>query len=173
MSYCADEAGHDTSVGNATTFVITGRFTKVEDILLGELVKIHGARHWPRIANKIGTKTARQCRDRYNNYLDPRLNHEEWTTDEDSRLRSLYETHGPKWSMISRQLKTRSTGSVRNRWCLLARQSASNETKAQMLQSTTSNQISHIESLEDDGIHSIHDVLSEVFGDMSWYDLTS
>ncbi len=101
----------------------SGKFQPHEDAVLFSLVTEHPDWRWPKIAKKLGTKNARQCRDRYMNYLDPRLNHEEWTEEEDLMLVALYDCYGQHWVKISNGLGRRSVNSVRNRWQLLSRRS--------------------------------------------------
>lgn len=91
-------------------------FTSNEDELLKMIAWRYGAKNWILIASMIPGKTARQCRDRYMNYLAPGLCHSEWTKDEDDLLKKLYKEYGPKWSLISKQLPNRSPINVKNRW---------------------------------------------------------
>jgi hypothetical protein len=49
------------------------KFTAEEDHFLGELVQEHGTEAWTFVARFMGTRTPRQCRDRYDNYLNPTL----------------------------------------------------------------------------------------------------
>lgn len=91
-------------------------FTSNEDELLKMIAWRYGAKNWILIASMIPGKTARQCRDRYMNYLAPGLCHSEWTVEEDDLLKKLYKEHGPKWSLISKQLPNRSPINVKNRW---------------------------------------------------------
>lgn len=91
-------------------------FTSSEDELLKMIAWRYGAKNWILIASMIPGKTARQCRDRYMNYLAPGLCHSEWTTEEDELLKKLYRENGPKWSLISKHLPNRSPINVKNRW---------------------------------------------------------
>lgn len=91
-------------------------FTSNEDELLKMIAWRYGAKNWILIASMIPGKTARQCRDRYMNYLAPGLCHSEWTVEEDDLLKKLYKEYGPKWSLISKQLPNRSPINVKNRW---------------------------------------------------------
>ncbi len=102
-----------------------GTFSCEEDEALLELVKAETVIEWPKISKMLGTKTARQCRDRYQNYLDPRLNHNEWSEEEDSLLLSLYSSYGAKWTQISHRIEGRSLNSVHNRWNVLKRRATS------------------------------------------------
>jgi hypothetical protein len=51
------------------------KFTPEEDGTLTHLVTHYGTSNWKGIASLMGTRNARQCRERWNNYLDPKLRH--------------------------------------------------------------------------------------------------
>ena len=92
------------------------KFTPEEDKILVSVVEKLGAKKWKLIATFIPGRTARQCRDRYANYLRPNLNFDQWTPEEDSLLLQQYYQHGPKWSKICKLFKGRSSSSLKNRW---------------------------------------------------------
>ncbi|OHT03089.1 hypothetical protein TRFO_29546 [Tritrichomonas foetus] len=92
------------------------RFTREEDQRLLELVALHGAKKWDMLANKLGGRCGRQCRDRYVNYLSPKVKKTKWTTNEDRLLIEMYRRIGPKWSTIARKFKGRTASALKNRW---------------------------------------------------------
>ena len=104
-------------------------FTKKEDQLINHFVNLLGTKKWPLIAKFVRGRTAKQCRDRYMNYLKPGLSNIEWTQKEDDLLLELYLKHGPKWSTICRYFKNRNQVSLKNRFIFLQKQNASNEKK--------------------------------------------
>ncbi|MDR0662179.1 MAG: SANT/Myb domain-containing protein, partial [Holosporales bacterium] len=57
-------------------------FTPEEDRLLREHVKVMGTKDWKGIAQQMSGRNARQCRERWKNYLAPGLNLGLWTKDE-------------------------------------------------------------------------------------------
>jgi hypothetical protein len=61
-------------------------------------------------------RLGKQCRERYLNHLDPRLNHGPFDDAEDQRLIDIHATIGPKWAKISRLMAGRSQNTVKNRW---------------------------------------------------------
>ncbi|EAY03365.1 Myb-like DNA-binding domain containing protein [Trichomonas vaginalis G3] len=97
------------------------KFSIEQDNTLKELVQRYGASQWEQKAALIPGKTARQCRDRWFNYLDPKLNQEAWTDEEDQKLIKKYLQVGPHWKIIADYLDNRSTNSVRNRLLKLQR----------------------------------------------------
>ena len=66
------------------------KFSSEEDKKLAEVVEKLGAKRWKVIASFIDGKTARQCRDRYTNYLRPDLVFDRWTPEEDLLLIQKY-----------------------------------------------------------------------------------
>jgi hypothetical protein len=65
--------------------------------------------------------TPRQCRERWKNYLDPRLQHTSWSPDEDARLLEGYYQLGNKWISLASRFEGRSGAAVRNRCLMLIR----------------------------------------------------
>lgn len=99
------------------------RFTKEEDELLRQLVNSQPQPNWNEIACHMKKRTARQCRERYNNYLRPNLVNGPWTKEEEELLLKLYEQYGPKWSLISQSFNSRSPVNVKNHHSSLVSQS--------------------------------------------------
>lgn len=92
------------------------KFTQQEDERLVSLIKENGAKRWKSIAKKMQGKTARQCRDRYMNYLREGLGNSPWTEDEDYLLSEKVKEIGTHWSKIAIFFKGRSTNNIKNRW---------------------------------------------------------
>ncbi|OHS92783.1 Myb-like DNA-binding domain containing protein [Tritrichomonas foetus] len=99
------------------------RFSNKEDVILLSLVK-DGKPKWNEIALNLPGRTARQCRERYTNYLRPDLNKSQWTIQEDEMLGQKYQIYGPQWKIISTFFPGRSPVNVKNHHsCLLLRES--------------------------------------------------
>jgi hypothetical protein len=62
------------------------------------------------------TRNARQCRERWQNYLDPELRRSPWTAEEDLLLQAKVAEYGAGWHKISTFFVNRSPLSLRNRW---------------------------------------------------------
>lgn len=76
-------------------------FTKEEDLLLKKLVQKHGTSNWQKISNQMPKRNKRQVRDRWNDFLDPRLNKAPWTEEEEKFLIKKHNQIGNKWKLLS------------------------------------------------------------------------
>lgn len=92
------------------------RFTKEEDRRIKELYIKKGIKKWEELAQQMENRTAKQCRDRYFNYLDPNIKNLEWTPEEDEILREKVMEIGNKWCDISFYLPGRGANNIKNRW---------------------------------------------------------
>lgn len=78
-----------------------------------ELYAIHGTK-WSTIARQIPGRTDDACSKRYREALDPNLKKDEWTPDEDAKLRLVYSQIGQRWKEVGHELQ-RSGLACRNR----------------------------------------------------------
>ena len=92
------------------------KFTPEEDARLRELVKQIGAKKWLDIAKSMPGRTGRQCRDRFQNYLSPKLTNGPWSKDDDLQLLRKVKEFGSSWSKIIQFFPGRSTNNVKNRY---------------------------------------------------------
>jgi hypothetical protein len=98
------------------------KFTREDDEALLAAHDSLSPATWDTIAEALGGKwSARQIRERYNAYLNPRLNHE-WTQADDHQLVSLHNQYGARWAVIAAKLRNRSNVLVRNRYRSLQKQ---------------------------------------------------
>lgn len=86
-----------------------------EDQKLHELFKTHGT-DWAGIASKLFGRSGKQVRERFLNTLDPSINKEKWSKQEDKIILTMYYQIGSKWSEISKVLKNRPENMVKNRF---------------------------------------------------------
>ncbi|KAG5481537.1 hypothetical protein LSCM1_05556 [Leishmania martiniquensis] len=85
-----------------------GAWTNAEDEVMKAALAQYGLRDWERVASMLTKKTATQCRERWENYLDPRLNiHEAWSLEEEEKLVEFQALFPHKWRLIAEQLTRR------------------------------------------------------------------
>jgi hypothetical protein len=118
------------------------KYDKREDERLRLLVHQYGTDDWSRIALFMCERTARQCRERWRNFLHPGLVNGPWTPEEDRLLIELYHQHGPNWGIMHRiHFPTRSNNNIKNHWAILAPQLLKMTTKLKVdIEAPTSNQ---------------------------------
>ena len=91
-------------------------FSKEEDARLLTLVKYYGITQWAKIASLMPFRSTRQCKERYEGYLAPSVNHEKFSSEEDLLLLEKYDKFGSKWKTISSFFEGRSGNQLKNRW---------------------------------------------------------
>ncbi|OHS98691.1 hypothetical protein TRFO_34847 [Tritrichomonas foetus] len=110
---------------NCSNFTLKNKFSREEDKVLISKVEAQLANgkeaDWRTISKFFVNKTARQCRDRWNNYLNPRLTTEEWTVEDDECLLEKYAECGPRWKLFTQVFANRSINNIRNRCMKLLR----------------------------------------------------
>ncbi|XP_071691251.1 uncharacterized protein [Rutidosis leptorrhynchoides] len=96
-----------------------GKWDKDEDKRLKIAVRLFGAKNWNKIANFVPGRTQVQCRERWVNCLDPSLNMNEWTEEEDLKLKQAIEDHGYSWSRVAACIPPRTDSQCYRRWRVL------------------------------------------------------
>ena len=100
-----------------------GKWTKEEDDKLRQILSKEdekNERAWNRASEAMGfSRNSIQCRERWNNFLDPTLRLGPWSSEEDECLLRLHAKFGSKWKMFTTELIGRSPGRIRRRFTSL------------------------------------------------------
>lgn len=96
--------------------IIKGSWTREEDEIIAKFVAENGDKDWARLALLLNGRTGKQCRERFKNHLDPKVQKTAWTEEEDRRLIDLHNKLGNQWTLISSYFEGRSDNCIKNRW---------------------------------------------------------
>jgi len=78
-----------------------GVWKNSEDEVLKAAVMKYGLNQWPRVASLLPRKTAKQCKARWFEWLDPEIKKTEWTKEEEERLLHLAKVMSSQWRTIA------------------------------------------------------------------------
>jgi hypothetical protein len=92
------------------------KFTPIEDFRLTAIVRQYGCRNWDLIAAQMSERNARQCRERWMNYLNPALDQTPFSIPEEHLLDEKLAAFGPRWQFIATFFPGRSPNFIRNHW---------------------------------------------------------
>jgi hypothetical protein len=73
-------------------------------------------KNWTFISFMLKNRTARQCKERWEYFLSPDINHREWTKEEDELLYIKKQEFRSQWTLIQNSFPTRTSASIKNRW---------------------------------------------------------
>jgi hypothetical protein len=91
-------------------------FSAAEDALLRNVVETQGLSDWGKIAKYLPSRSPRQCRDRWTNYLAPELINRPFTPEEDKVLYRKVKKYGQHWECLVNFFVGRSKNDLKNRW---------------------------------------------------------
>lgn len=73
----------------------------MQDEILKAAVMKYGLNQWARISSLLNRKSAKQCKARWYEWLDPSIKKTEWTKQEDEKLLHLARVMPTQWRTIS------------------------------------------------------------------------
>ena len=78
-----------------------GVWTNIEDEVLKASVSKYGLNQWARVSSLLARKTAKQCKARWVEWLDPSIRKIEWSKEEDEKLLHLAKLMPTQWRTIA------------------------------------------------------------------------
>ena len=96
--------------------LVKGAWSEEEDEALKDFVTQFGASCWAEAVNYIHGRSSKQCRERWNNILNPNVKKGQWTADEDNLIFKMYGELGTQWTRMVEFLPGRTKNSIKNRF---------------------------------------------------------
>ena len=102
-----------------------GHWSPQEDNLLIDWVKKNGPKKWTLCSRIIPGRNGKQCREHWNNSLDPNLKKGKWSIEEDYLIYYFYSKYDGSWKKIAPLFEGRTENAIKNRFFSQLRKTAS------------------------------------------------
>jgi hypothetical protein len=104
-------------------------FSKEEDDLIILFINQYGLNSFQKITSVLPNRTTRQVRERYRLYLDPNINRNPFSSEEDDLLLKLVDHCHQKWSQMTKMFTGRTDVALKYRYNKLSRRLGFLQTK--------------------------------------------
>ncbi len=95
---------------------ILGPWTEEEDKKVIELVHKYGPSKWTCISSFIPGRVGKQCRERWHNHLNPKINKTKWSAEDEWALYLFHKAVGNHWADMTAVIKGRTDNAIKNHW---------------------------------------------------------
>jgi myb proto-oncogene protein len=98
-------------------------FTEEEDKMIEKYIQEYGMKSLEELEKRLVNRSARQIRERYRLYLDPKVDHSPFTAQEDELLFNAFDQFHGKWCLMVKMFSGRTDVALKHRHRKLIRNS--------------------------------------------------